>query len=260
VLHPFAAAEDVLRFYREVTASLPDEVTLFCGFLHAPDGSGNKLVGIVAGYNGPPSDGERVLAPIKQFGSPVVDAIGPIPYCQLNTLFDGSLAPGLRNYWKSSFFAELSDEAIRAVVDAYASVSSPISQLIVEHMHGAASRVAIDATAFPHRRDGYNFVFVSQWTDPAEDNRHMTWTRHVYAALQPFTAAARYMNYLDHDDGADAANAAYGSNYARLRAVKATYDPDNFFRQNLNILPAEKATRRASAAAAASDTRDEAAL
>jgi FAD/FMN-containing dehydrogenase len=173
-----------------------------------------------------------------------------MPYCQLNTLFDASLAPGLRNYWKSSFFADLSDEAIRAAVDAFASVSSPISQLILEHIHGATSRVAVDATAFPHRRDGYNFVFVSQWTDPAEDNRHMTWTRGAYASLQPFTAAARYMNYMDHDDVGDAAAAAYGSNYALLQAIKAKYDPDNFFNQNLNIRPAQPVTQRRSDQAA----------
>jgi FAD/FMN-containing dehydrogenase len=250
VLHPFAVAEDVLRFYRDFTANLPVEVTLVCGFLHAPDGSGNKLVGMVAGYNGSQSEGERVLAPVKRFGTPVVDAIGPMPYCQLNTLFDASLAPGLRNYWKSSFFADLSDEAIRAAVDAFASVSSPISQLILEHIHGATSRVAVDATAFPHRRDGYNFVFVSQWTDPAEDNRHMTWTRGAYASLQPFTAAARYMNYMDHDDVGDAAAAAYGSNYALLQAIKAKYDPDNFFNQNLNIRPAQPVTQRRSDQAA----------
>lgn len=240
VLHPFAAAEDLLRFYRDFTATLPDDVTLFFGFLHAPDGSGNKLAGIVAGYSGSNGQAERALAPLKAFGSPVVDAIGPIPYCQLNTLFDASLPPGVRNYWKSSFFAELSDDAIRAAVDAYASVSSPMSQLILEHIHGATSRVPVDATAFPHRRDGYNFVFVSQWTDAAEDSRHMTWTRNVYSSLQPFTAGARYVNYLDHDDTGDAAVAAYGANYARLQTIKAKYDPDNFFRQNLNIRPAER--------------------
>jgi FAD/FMN-containing dehydrogenase len=244
VLHPFAAAEEALRFYRDFTATLPDEVTAFFGFLHGPDGA--KLVGMVAAYNG--VDGERALAPLKTFGSPVADMIGPIPYCQINTLFDAALPPGLRNYWKSSFFAELTDDAIRAAVDAYASVSSPMSQLILEHIHGATSRVPVEATAFPHRRDGYNFVFVSQWNDPAEDNRHMAWTRQVYASLQPFAAASRYVNYLDHDDTTDAAAAAYGPNYSRLQQIKATYDPDNFFRQNLNIKPADKTIARAPSA------------
>ena len=244
VLHPFSAATDVLRFYRDFTSRASDELTLFCGFMHAPDGSGNKLVGIVAGYSGKIADAERALAPLKAFGSPVVDALGPIPYCQLNTILDASLPAGARNYWKSSFFAELSDEAIGAAVDAYASASSPMSQLIIEHIHGAMARVPVDATAFPHRRDGYNFVFVSQWTDPAEDSRHMSWTRSVYGSLQPFTASARYVNYLDHDDTGDAAAAAYGPNYQRLQQIKAKYDPQNFFRQNLNIIPAERTALR----------------
>ena len=238
VLHPFAAAEATLRFYRDFSAKAPDELTMFFGFLHAPDGSGNKLVGIVAGYDGPQKDAERTLGPLKAFGSPAVDALGPIPYSQLNSLLDASLPRGARNYWKSSFFAELSDDAIRAAVEAYASVSSPMSQLIIEHIHGATSRVPVDATAFPHRREGYNFVFVSQWTDAAEDNRHMTWTRNAYSSLQPYARASRYVNYLDHDDAGDAAAAAYGPNYSRLQQIKAKYDPDNFFRQNLNIRPA----------------------
>ena len=259
ILHPFAAAEGVLRFYRDFSAKAPDELTMFFGFLHAPDGSGNKLVGIVAGYDGPQADAERALAPLKAFGSPVVDAIGPIPYCQLNTLFDASLPPGVRNYWKSSFFAELSDDAILAAVDAYASVTSPMSQLILEHFHGATTRVPIDATAFPHRREGYNFVFVSQWTDLAEDSRHMVWTRNVYASLQPYTGGSRYVNYLDHDDTGDAAAAAYGPNYSRLQQIKAKYDPDNFFRQNLNIKPAERTTQRSADQAASIRPSDAAA-
>jgi FAD/FMN-containing dehydrogenase len=252
VLHPFAAAGDVLRVYRDLTSKAPDDLTVFCGFLHAPDGSGTKLAGMVACYSGPAERAEAALAPLKSFGSPVMDTLGPIPYCQLNTLFDASIPRGVRNYWKSSFLSALSDEAIATIIDVYASCPSPMSQLIIEHFHGAACRVAPDATAFPHRNAGYNFLLLSQWTSPADDQPNMAWTRERYASMQPFVGTGRYMNYLDHDDMTDAAAAAYGANYRRLQAIKAKYDPANFFRQNLNVKPlAEQAPTAPSQAAGA---------
>jgi FAD/FMN-containing dehydrogenase len=250
VFHPFSAAEDVLRFYRDLSASAPDELTLFAGLLHAPDGSA-KLAGIVAAYCGPADRAEQALKPLRSFGPPAMDLLGPISYCQINTLFDAALPRGARNYWKSTFLNALTDEAIHAIVDSYASVTSPMSQLLLEHFHGALTRVAPDATAFPHRQAGYNLVMITQWTTPAEDQRHVAWTRERYAALQPFARGARYSNYLDHDDTTDAAAAAYGANYARLQQIKATFDPDNFFRQNLNIKPAAAAASERPGAASA---------
>ncbi len=242
VMHPFAVAEDLLRFYRDFTAACADDLTVFCGFLHAPDGSGMKLAAMVACYAGPPDRADAALAPLKAFGSPVVDIMGPIPYCQLNTLFDASLPRGARNYWKSTFLSSLSDNAIRTIVDIYASCDSPMSQVLIEHSHGAATRVAADATAFAHRSAGYNFLILGQWMEAADDQRVMSWTRQRYQDIQPFAAAARYGNYLDHDD---AVEMAYGANYARLQEIKAKYDPDNFFRQNLNVKPATDSARAA---------------
>jgi FAD/FMN-containing dehydrogenase len=247
VFHPFAAAEEALRFYRDFTANAPADLTAFFGFLHAPDGSGAKLCGIVAAHCGEAGEAMAALQPLKAFGPPVMDLIGPIPYTQMNTLFDPSLPRGARNYWKSSFLAELNDDAIRHIVETYDGVTSPMSQMVLEHFHGAASSVAADATAFPHRLVGYNLLLISQWTDAGDDQRHVAWTRDRYAALQGFTAAARYGNYLDHDDTADAAAAVYGGNYPRLQAIKAKYDPDNFFRQNLNIKPADATPSRRAA-------------
>ena len=237
LVHPFAAAEDLLRFYRDFTAECPDDLTVFLGMLHAPDGSGAKLAAMVACYCGPGDRADAALARLRAFGSPVMDTTGPMPYCVVNTLFDASLPRGARNYWKSSFLSGLSDDAIRAIVDTYASCRSPMSQVVLEHFHGAASRIAPDATAFPHRLVGYNYLVLGQWSDPADDQRVMSWTRERYAAIQPFIGAGRYSNYLDHDDATDVAAAAYGPNYRRLQEIKAKYDPENFFRQNLNIRP-----------------------
>ncbi len=241
IAYPFAMAEDVLRFYRELTANVSDDLTVFCAFVHAPDGSGAKLAALAACYSGPQETAAAALAPIKAFGTPVLDALGPIPYCQMNMLVDASLPRGARNYWKSSFLSGLSDDAIRAVVDIYASAPSPMSQVMIEHFHGATSRVPQDATAFPHRSVGYNFMLLSQWMQPSDDQTNMAWARERYATMQPFVSALRYVNYLDHDDTRDAAAAAYGPNYRRLQEVKAKYDPENLFRQNLNIQPLDEA-------------------
>jgi FAD/FMN-containing dehydrogenase len=246
IAYPFAMAEDVLRFYREFTANVSDDLTVFCALAHAPDGSGAKIAAIAACYSGPQETAAAALAPLKAFGKPVLDLLGPIPYCQINAMLDAGLPRGARNYWKSSFLSGLSDDAIRAMIDIYASVPSPMSQLMVEHFHGATSRVAQDATAFPHRQVGYNFMLLSQWMQPADDQTNMAWARERYATMQPFVSSLRYVNYLDHDDTRDAAAAAYGPNYRRLQEIKTKYDSGNLFRQNLNVQPLDQgASQRA---------------
>jgi len=235
-LHPFARARDVLRFYRDATASAPDELTMFAGLIHGPDGS--ALSGIIAAHCGPVSDGAAAVQSIKAFGPPVMDALGPMPYTAVNQMIDAGYPKGALNYWKSSFLRELSDDAIDAMIDCYARVPSPMAGIIVEHAHGAMTRVAVGDTAFPHRAAGYNLLFLTQWKESADTGACITWTRDSYAAMQPFVGSGRYVNYLDDDEAGDPAADAYGPNYARLRQIKAKFDPTNFFHQNQNIRPA----------------------
>ena len=237
VAHPFPKAAEVLRFFRDTCASLPDEVMLAAGLQTAPDGSGAKLIGIIGGHCGSVAEGETALRPLKQFGPPVIDAIGPIPYTVLNSLIDAGFPKGALNYWKSSFLADLSDGAIAVLVDRFSACPSPMSQIILEHFHGAASRVPVDATACTMRITGFNVVIISQWLDPSENDRHVAWARETYAALHPFLGSTRYVNYLSGDEAGDQAAIAYGSNHARVRELKTKYDPDNFFRGNVNIRP-----------------------
>ena len=166
-----------------------------------------------------------------------MDAIGPIPYAVLNTLIDGAFPKGALNYWKSSFLTELSDAAIAVLVDRFSVCPSPMSHLLLEHFHGAASRVPVAATASTMRITGFNVVIISQWLDPAENDVHIAWARNTYAALRPHLGETRYVNYLGADEAGDPAATVYGTNYARLRELKAKYDPDNFFRGNVNIRP-----------------------
>lgn len=235
--HLFAAGRDVLRFFRDTTASLADEQTLFAGLVHAPDGSA-KLAALVTCHCGSQSDGETAVRPLKAFGSPVMDVIGPMPYEAVNQLLDAAYPKGALNYWKANFLTTLSDEAIDILLDRYSRVPSPMTAIVLEHFHGAVTRVGVSDTAFPHRSPGVNAVITGEWTDPADTDKNIQWVRDTYAALKPFMTSARYVNYLEADAGGDPLADAYGPNYARLRQIKAKYDPANFFHVNQNITPA----------------------
>jgi FAD/FMN-containing dehydrogenase len=237
IAHAFDRARDVMGFFRESTASLSDEHVLFGTLAHAPDGSGMKLAAMVTCHCGPLAAGEKAVLPLKQFGSPVLDTVGPMGYCELNQMLDAGYPKGALNYWKSTFLRELSDDAIDTMIACFARCPTPMGQLLLEHVHGAAVRVGVEETAFPHRTEGYNFLVLSQWMDPAMTDRCIAWARETYAQMEPFAAAGRYVNYLGDDEPNDAVPAAYGPNYRRLREVKSKYDPKNFFRMNQNIKP-----------------------
>lgn len=238
VAHPFDKAGEVLRFYRGLTASLPDEMVAFAGLVHAPDGSGTKLAAIVAAHCGSLAEGEAAMKPVKAFGKPVLDALGPIPYSALNAMLDGGHPKGSLNYWKANFVPELSDAAIDAVIKAFAACTSPMSGILFEHFHGAACRVPVADTAFPHRAPGYNMLCLGQWMEAGETARQTDWVRDTYSAMSPFMSAGRYVNYLNADELGEAAAAAYGPNQARLKEIKRKYDPENVFHLNQNINPA----------------------
>jgi FAD/FMN-containing dehydrogenase len=237
IAHPFGHARDMLRVYRESTASLADEHLLFGTLVHAPDGSGAKLAAMVTCHCGPLAAGGKATLPLKQFGSPIVDTVGPMSYCDLNGMLDAGYPKGAFNYWKSTFLRQLSDDAIDTMIACFARCPSPMAQLLLEHFHGAATRVGVEETAFPHRAEGYNFLVLSQWMDPAMTDRCIAWARETYQQMEPFAAAGRYVNYLGDDEPGDAVSAAYGPNYQRLRQLKTRYDPNNFFRMNQNIRP-----------------------
>ena len=166
-----------------------------------------------------------------------MDSIGPMPYCQLNAMLDGAYPKGALNYWKSSFLTRLSDDAIDRMIECFARCPTPMGQLILEHFHGAASRVGVSDTAFPHRADGCNFLVLSEWMEQEKTNQCVAWARDTYAAMGSFMASGRYVNYLDDDEAGDPVAAAYGSNYRQLQKLKAKYDPDNFVHMNQNICP-----------------------
>ena len=239
VFYPAAKAKEVLRFWREFAAASPDELVTQGGSFNLPDGV--PVFAIAACYCGPLSEGEKVLKPLRTFGSPVADTFAAISYLQLQSMFDPFFPPGRQTYVKSNFIRRLSDEAIDALIQYVGKSPSPYTFApFIEHWHGAATRVAITDTAFPHRQYSWNFFAWSMWISPSESEKNKQWTRECWEALQPFLVADSYGNYVA-DEGEAIARAAYGANYDRLVALKNKYDPTNLFRMNHNIKPSQTA-------------------
>jgi FAD/FMN-containing dehydrogenase len=237
--YPLSEAGTVLRAYRDATAGAHDDLTLNAGLLHAADGSGTKLAGIVGCHLGPARQAERDLERLRRLGPPVDGYLGPLDYVAVNSLLDAAYPRGALNYWKSSFLEELSDEAIDAMVGLFADCPSPMTAFVLENLHGAVTCVPVPATAVPLREPGYNFLVTSVWRERDATEKNIAWTRTVYSELERFLARRRYVNYIADDEiGDDPVREAYGPNYERLVAVKTAYDPANVFRLNQNIVPA----------------------
>ncbi len=236
IAHPVEAAPELLRFYRDAVADCPDDLTVFAALAHAPDGSGVKLAAMVVFHTGDEEQAEADLAPFKSWGSPAVVDVGRMPYQVMNTLLDGGYPAGALNYWLASFAQTLSDGLIEQMVERFATVPSPMSAILMEHFHGAVTRVGVTDTAVPHRHEGWNVFIPSVWTDPAETDENVAWTRDTHRALGPHLEERRWLNYLGDDEG-DAVQAAYGPNYERLLELKRRYDPENVFHHNHNIDP-----------------------
>jgi FAD/FMN-containing dehydrogenase len=236
VAYPLSDALRVLAPYQEITADPPDELVSFFALVHAPDGSGNKIVAMPVCYCGEISAGEALLAPVRSAGTPAVDLIGPMPYAAINTMLDGAYPRGARNYWRSAFLKELNEELLGVLVDAFERVPSPMTSILIEHFHGAATRVDPTATAYAHREPGYNLAITGEWLDPADDDANIGWIRATFDAVAPYTADDVFLNYLGGDE-AERVHTAYGPNWERLVTLKRRWDPDNVFRLNQNIPP-----------------------
>jgi FAD/FMN-containing dehydrogenase len=233
VVYPMSRAREVLRFYREYTSSAPDELTAYASLMTTPDGE--PAIAINLCFCGALAAGERLVEPVRKFGSPLVDLIRPKSYLKLITQADAGAPAGRHYYEKASTLAELSDEAIETLADAGAVCTSPSSLILIQHVHGAASRVSPTETAFALREQSYVISMLAAW-DGGEAQRHIAWARACSRALSPFASSGVYVNFLGNE-GEERVRAAYGVNYERLVALKNTYDPTNFFSLNQNIRP-----------------------
>ena len=244
VVYPFAQARQVLRAWRDFTATAPDELSVWTVMRKAPplpflpaSAHGTDVVIFPLVYSGDAQAGERAAAPVLKFGDAIGAALGPTPYAGFQTAFDPLLTPGGRNYWKSNNFNTLSDAALDAMIASAAQLPGPECEIFVAQLGGAMARVAPSATAFVGRDAHYIMNVHGRWSDARDDERVRVWARRAFQAAAPHATGGGYVNFLT-DDEAERVSASYGANYPRLQAIKQQYDPDNLFRVNLNIAPA----------------------
>jgi FAD/FMN-containing dehydrogenase len=237
IMWPAERTGDVLRVFREVTMSAPDELTATFAVITLPDDPG-RVVLIAACYAGSAADGERAVRPFRSLGGPILDGAQRTSYLEVQRLF-AEVPFGLRNYWKGHFVREMTDEAIAATVECAETITSEHSAILIEAPHGAASRVGDEQTAYSQRDKRYNMSALAIWEGAEEDDRHVRWARRYAQAIESLAKGAAYVNYLEEDAKREQVRAAYGAEkFSRLSALKAKYDPTNLFRFNQNIPPA----------------------
>ena len=237
VLYPYEKAKEVLELYRDFTRNNPDELGTMVGLLTTPEGQ--PAIAIVVCYNWPAEVGEEVLRPIREFGPPMADLIGPMSYGQVQTMLDAIALPGRQYYEKVHFIGDISDGAIDSVISHFQQVSSPLSGVMFQQTGGAMRRGSPDDAAYSQRDAQYNFIILSCWLDPGESEIHLKWTRELWEAMRPHSTGGVYVNDIGREveEGADLIRSAYGESYQRLVALKNKYDPTNLFRHNQNIKP-----------------------
>jgi FAD/FMN-containing dehydrogenase len=248
VFHDGANAEEALRFFRDYTATASDEVSVLAVLGVFPPGAelfphelhGKPYILFGACYAGAPEIGERVLQPLRDFDTPLVDFSGRMPYTQVQTMFDEDYPRSMRYYWKSTTLPVLSDEAIATLVDQAQRQPSPYSTTDVWHNAGAIRRMDASKTAYSGREIPYLINPEANWHDAEDDEANIKWVRDFLTALQPMSEGIKYLNFAGfQEEGEAMMKSAFGDKYERLAALKKQYDPTNLFRLNQNIVAAE---------------------
>jgi FAD/FMN-containing dehydrogenase len=237
-------AADVMKWYREFITQAPEEMSGFVAMMTVPPGPPfpeklhlRKMCAIIWCYQGAQEQANAILEPIRSYRPPAFEFFVPMPFPMLQGMFDPIYPAGLQWYWKADFFKELSDAAIEKHLEHAAALPTWQSTMHLYPVNGKTNRVGETDTAFAHRDAVWSEVIVGVDPDPANRERIVNWARDYYEALHPFGAGGAYLNFM-MEEGEDRIRATYRGNYDRLAAIKAKYDPDNFFRINQNIRPA----------------------
>jgi FAD/FMN-containing dehydrogenase len=243
IVYPFDQAKEVLTRHREFADEMPDEMNVFAVLRQAPplpflpqDIHGKEVVVLAVFWAGDIAEGERAIAPLREFGTPAGEHVGPQAYTAWQQAFDPLLAPRARNYWKSHNLAALSDGTIDTIIEYAGMLPSPHSEILVAMIDGQAGRISPEATAYGNRHAKFVLNFHGRWERAEDDERCVGWAREFYQATAPYGTGGVYVNFMTGDE-TDRVPAAFGGNYARLVEVKNKYDPTNFFHLNQNIKP-----------------------
>jgi FAD/FMN-containing dehydrogenase len=244
MLYELSEATDVMKWYRDLIPTAPDDLSGFFAFLTVPPAPPfpehlhlTKMCGVIWAYSGSLTKAEETFKPIRGFKKPALDLVGPLPQPALQTMFDALYPPGLQWYWRADFVNEISDDAIAQHLRFGNTLPSMHSTMHLYPINGAAARVGKSDTAWNYRDAIWAQVMVGVDPDPANNEKTIAWTKSYYDALHPYSAGGAYVNFLMGDEGAGRVKATYGDNYERLVATKDKYDPNNLFRVNQNIKP-----------------------
>jgi FAD/FMN-containing dehydrogenase len=243
IVFPLEQAKQVLTRYRDLAESAPEELTIWVVMRQAPplpflpaEVHGKDVAVLAIFYAGNIAEGERLIQPLRSFGTPYGEHVGAQPYVQWQKAFDPLLTPGARNYWKSHNFTELGDGALDSMIEFAGKLPTPQCEVFVGHIAGAPNRVSPDAMAYGHRDAKFVMNVHGRWDQPSQDQKVIEWARGVFNATAPFASSGAYVNFMTEEEG-DRVAAAYGANYERLVQIKRQYDPENIFHLNQNIKP-----------------------
>ena len=238
-------ADKVLEMYRSLTAQAPRELTCVAGLRLAPPAPwlakevhGKPIVALFVCCSGPLEDAEKVVAPIKAFGTPVGDVVQKRTYVSQQSLLDATQPKGRRYYWKSEYLSALDPEFLHMAVEHARRIVSPHSGILIFPLDGALERFADDHSAVGNRSATAVVNIAGAWEHAADDGENIEWARAAWRDLRRFSTGGTYVNFLTEDEGHERTRAAYGSNYARLVEVKSRWDSSNLFRANKNVAPA----------------------
>lgn len=246
IIYSIDDAAEALRFFRDFTTTSPQELGAMAVFRLAPPAPfiptelhGKPVLAVIMCYVGDAEQGERVVEPLRNFGSPIVYGIKRTPYAAHNSSLDTGQPAGMNYYWKSEYITQLPDQAIDTLVAHAKNMASPYSRLAVFQLGGAIQQIDEQAMAVSHRDAEYVIAINTGWADPLDNEKEIRWTRDLWTEIRPFSSGGVYVNFLSADDGEDRVRAAYGAEkFERLAALKRKYDPHNLFRLNQNIKPA----------------------
>ncbi len=236
IAYPRDDAARVLRGYRDFLKTAPEELTVYAALLWGPDGT--PLTAMVPGWIGKnPEDGERAVKPLTELGGMLLADLHVMPFPALQSMLDAAYVPGSRNYWKSAYLNDLTDDAIDTIVTQSKGMTVPGSAMLIERFGGEVKRKPADATAFAQRGSDYLLAILPMWPDAEQDAEQIAWARKAADAMAPYASGGAYLNYIPEGDE-DVVQNSFGANLPRLRELKKKYDPANFFRLNPNIAPA----------------------
>ncbi|WP_312633629.1 FAD-binding oxidoreductase [Pseudescherichia sp.] len=243
IVFPFEQAKSVISQFARFTETMPDELNVWMVTRAAPplpflpeEVHGKEMVALALCYAGDPKEGEKLIAPLREFGTVLGEHIGVQPYVAWQQAFDPLLVKGARNYWKSHNFSQLNEGVIDAIVESAAKLPSPHCEIFIGTIGGQTASVAPDAMAYSNRDANYVMNVHGRWETAAEDERCIAWARDFFAKSQPFASRGAYINFLTQDE-TDRIAFAYGATWDRLVELKNRYDPTNLFRMNQNIKP-----------------------